>query len=117
MNGSAAGGNVEVGVYSIGGTKLFSVSAAGSSSFNSAIQYASLANEFLLVPGRYYMACMVDNITANRISLLTITAIDGRLRGLLQQASASPLPNTITPAQYAQTLMPFCGIHRASSGY
>jgi hypothetical protein len=117
-NGSAAGGNIAVGIYSIGGTKIYASASTGGSG-NSAIQYVTVSPELLLVPGRYYLALIADNVTANRLQLLTLAAaLDGRFRGLLQQAVGSmTLPDTLTAAQYAQTVVPFVGIHRLASGF
>jgi hypothetical protein len=114
-NGSAVSSNMAFAIYSIDGTLIYttgSVASAGAS----ALQYVT-PTEFTLYPGRYYMSLSCDATSVNRLYLATITTIDARLRGLLQQASAFTAPATMTGAQFTGTLFPLCGITQTASGF
>jgi len=115
-NGSSAGSNWDFALHSIGGSLIYATgSTAGSG--NTTSQFVTPSSMLLLPPGRYYMSLVCDATTANRVFLPTITVIDARMRGLLQEASAFTAPATMTGAQYAQTGIPLCGITKTASGF
>lgn len=118
INGSAAGGNVDFGIYSIGGTQIYHTGSTVGSG-NSAPQFVS-PTEFTLPPGRYYFALNGDNTTANRITGAPTTNSLAVLRmcGVKQQAvGALALPASATFAAASVAFYPFCGITQTSSGF
>lgn len=67
----------------------------------------------LLLPGRYYMACAVNTASATtagifRFSVAIVTA--AKFLGGFSQASAFPLPSTLTPAVDTGQVVPFMGM-------
>jgi hypothetical protein len=106
--------NVDCGVYTAAGTKLFS---SGSTAMVgvSARQYVSVA-ETLLMPGAYYLAWTCDG-TTNRATANVLAAQEGEMLGLQQQSAALPLPAAMTEVAYAGAGLPFCGITRTASGF
>jgi hypothetical protein len=116
VNGSAAGGNCDIGLYSIGGGKIYTAgSTAGSG--NTAPQYVTPGTEILLSPGVYFIAFAADNTTANRLTLSALTAASGRPVGYYQQASAFALPSPASFAAYNAVGIPLVGITNSSSGF
>ena len=115
-NGSAAAGEWNAAIYTSGFELLGSTGATGGSG-NSAIQYASLT-DLPLNPGSYIFALLHNATTANRANHLAITAIQGRIGGLTQQAVGSTtLPDSATPAAFTATIYPLCGLTRTSTGF
>lgn len=90
INGATVNGNVDIGVYSENGTKIWS-SGSTAQSGTSAGQ-AVTPTAFTLPPGKYYMAISSDSATA------TFLAMSGgevaRAMGILIQ-SVFPLPSTM----------------------
>lgn len=113
VNGSSAGGNVDVGVYSSSWVRLISTgSTAGSG--NSAWQFVDVADT-ALPPGRYYLVMARDNTTANRVSSYAslVSAPLLALAGVQDTTTNSfPLPNPLTNMAEAATFtrIPICGI-------
>lgn len=99
-------GNVDVGVYEAESWKRLvssgSVAAAGTN------QEVDVTNT-LLLPGVYFMAQAVDNTTHTSGSVTPVASVAGSW-GVLQQASAFPLPSTATPARMAQAYVPFMSL-------
>lgn len=116
VNGSAAGGNWDIGIFSVAGTRLLSSgSVAGSG--NSAPQFDS-GYDFLLPPGRYFLGLAHDSTTANRVTGHGSVGPGGlRLGGLLQQDNAFPLPASMNPSAITATFMPIAGMTRTPSGF
>ena len=117
QNGSAAGGNTDVGVYTSGGTRVFSTgSTAGSG--NSAPQFVTIADT-LLHPGSYFFAMVHDSITTNQLQRgTTLSIVQQRAIGHLSQTLGSgPLPVTATFAASSQIVYPLCGISCLASGF
>jgi len=118
-NGATVGHNVDVGVYNLEGTKLCSTGSTVSSGA-SAIQYAAISgfSSWILPPGRYYFGHACGGTTTAVMTTTTITANAMRLGGVLQQATALPLPATmasavaVTSAGYA-----LAGFTRTDSGF
>lgn len=117
VNGSAAGGNVDVGAYTKEGTRIFSTGATAATG-NNEIQYVDVT-DLLLPAGLFYMAIVNDSATtANRLfGLSNITANPGRMGGLVQMAAASPLPSTATFAAWATSGLPIFGFTKTASGF
>lgn len=114
MNGSAAGGKNDFGIYSIDGRRIYSTGETEQSGA-SAFQYVT-PTAFELPAGSYYFG-MAYSETTNKLSGTSSAEITNRLAGILQQASALPLPATATFAQNAAAVVPLCGITRTASGF
>lgn len=84
---------------------------------NGAIQYHTLSSPLVLAAGIYTVGISIANATT-QIRGTTVTAAQGRQLGLLQQASANPLPSvSATYAAFAQTIEPTLVVTRTTSGY
>jgi hypothetical protein len=119
-NGSSLG-NVNMGVYSLGGTKIFDIGSTAQSGASS-MQWVSLANAIVLPANNYYLAWACDTTTSRAYgtSLTTASLTNyARSAGLLQQAVGSlTLPAAATFAAYSGTAgLPLCGLDRRASGF
>lgn len=116
MNGSTIGSNVDFGIYTLDGAKIYSQGSTAQAG-TSVVQYASVSTPFILAPGQYYIAWSCDG-TTNRAFASATTVPLGRSMGLLQQASAFVLPATATFAAWDNTgFYPVAGITRTASGF
>ncbi len=117
INGSTISStNVDMGIYTRGGVKLFSTGSTAMVGASS-IQYAALGTDIVLPPGGYYLAWTCDN-TTNRGFACSGSAANGEMLGMLQETKAIPLPATMTPVAWAQAWGPSaCGITRTSTGF
>lgn len=117
VNGSAAGGNWDIGIYNSDGKRLYSAgSTAGSG--NSIPQYVTLGTPIILKPDNYYLGINHSAVTANQIITSTTTAPTARLAGLLQEALGSvALPASMTGVAVTTTIYPLCGFTRTPSGF
>jgi hypothetical protein len=111
--------NVDFGIYSAAdGTLIYSTGSVARSGA-SASQYVT-PTAFVLPPGMYYFGHSCSSTTANRGGVGATTAgTVGRLAlaGILQQASALPLPATMSPVTVANVILPLCGVTRTASGF
>jgi hypothetical protein len=82
----------------------------------SALQYVDVTDT-LLSPGRYYIGCVFSGTLTSRGFGLLTAAPNGQQQGLLQQATAYPLPATMTPVAYNANGLYLCGITRTASGF
>lgn len=97
LNGSAAGGNVDIGVYSTSWVRLVSAGSTGGSG-NSAWQWVNVTDT-ALPAGQYYLVMSRDNTTANRCFRWANTQSDAMLAMLGTYSSATdafPLPDPLT---------------------
>ncbi len=108
VNGAAASGNIDIGIYNADGTKLVS-SGSTAMSGTSAMQVFDITDT-QFGPGLFYLALAVDNVTAAFIRRGTSGTITNRFAGLLHQASAFPLPATATFASYSAAYIPLFGL-------
>lgn len=118
VNGSSVTStNMDFGIYTADGTRLYSTGSTAQAGI-SAVQYVT-PTEFLLSPGRYYFALACSSTTANRggTGNIPASATRQRLIGNLQEASALPLPVTMTGVAVANSCLPLCGITRTASGF
>jgi hypothetical protein len=113
-NGSTVAGNSDIGIYSIGGGRIYSSGSTPNAGSVTAPQY--VAADVLLGPGAYFLAWTNDG-TSNRTFGSAPTASLGRVAGLYQQATALPLPALATFAAYAAVGFPFIGISNLDSGF
>ena len=111
VNGSSVTGNADFGIYSAAGNRIISRGSVARSGA-SAPQLDDFASFALLTPGRYYMGFSASSGAANTAWLNTsVTTAIGKSLGLLQEASAFPLPATMTPAAWASTGLPLVGFY------
>lgn len=103
-NGTAVSGNIDVGIYDVGGAKLVTKGSTAQAG-TSAIQIFDITDT-LLLPGLYYMAVALDNTTGTLAGWTVATQV-AQSMGAFQQASAFALPtSSATFAAFAQTFMP-----------
>lgn len=116
-NATTTSTNFDFGIYSYSGTKLYSTGSTAASGSN-VLQFVS-PTAFVLSPGRYFMALACSSITASRggTGLTGLTAPRLRLAGIMEEASALPLPATMTPVANTFTVYPLCGITQTASGF
>lgn len=106
--GSITTGNVDVGIYSAGGTKIVSSGAT-------AIGTANLPQLFNIAdtqlgPGLYYFGVCLTSTSGSLFAGSTgVTAVTGKLYGLAEQTAVSSLPATFTLATWSRTILPVCG--------
>lgn len=109
--------NMDFGVFTASGAKIYSTGSTAQSGASTQ-QYVS-PTAFVLAPGEYYFALACSSTTANRGGQGTTggTATARALCGVLQEASALPLPADMTPVTVANACYPLCGITRTASGF
>lgn len=98
-NGATVAGNVDVGVYGWLFNLLGSTGAVAASG-TSAIQKAALSASLYLPAGAYFLAMSCSSAT-NTNRRWGDTLIQQQHMGVVQMASAHPLPSTFTPASAA----------------
>lgn len=106
-NGATATGNLDLGIYSEDGIKLGSTGSTAQSG-TSVLQVIDVT-DFRIAAGIYYLAMSHSSTSGTASMLGSIVANRGRLLGLMQEASALPLPANATFAQLAQSVFPFMG--------
>jgi len=108
-NGGLTSGSVDVGIYTIGGGRLWSLGGVAQSPTN-AVQYANAG--IVLSPGRYYLGW------AQSASgwFAGVAAPMGRPLGLYTQASAYPLPAQATFAAWGSMALPIVAFTTSPSG-
>jgi hypothetical protein len=99
--------SADVGVYTETGTRL--VSGGGTAISGASNLQEVDVTDTLLQPGRYYLAYSQSGVTATPL-LCAATAALARACGIVQMATAYPLPSTLTPAAVAGTGLPLFGI-------
>lgn len=121
-NGSIASGNADVGIYTLGGARLWS---AGSTAVAGAStpQYVTPSPNMLLHPGvPYFMAHSRSTAVSSNFlgaGIGNVTVSHGRHLGILLQLSAAhPLPLQATFAAFSVGLtVPFIGFTNTDSGF
>lgn len=107
-NAVTISGNIDVGVYTAAGVKVFSIGSTAQSG-GSAMQ--SVAVSQTLTPGQYYMAISFSSATATIIgcntNLGTTFASQAQFVGVVQMAASFPLPTTYVPAVSAGANIPW----------
>lgn len=114
-NGAAVAGNVDCGVYSMGGARLLSTGAiaqSGTSVLQSAVPTAG--PPWQLLPGSYYMAISASSATATFLTSTGFSVRELQFLGCAQQATANPLPDPATLATISSfTTFPLFGMSDA----
>lgn len=106
-NGATAADNIDVGLYTEGGTRIISAGSTAQSGTGTLQVFNT--TDVTLVSGRYYMAVALDGTTG---TLFQATASVPLLRvlGVARETSAFALPATATMAAVATaTLVPVFG--------
>lgn len=111
-NGATASGNVDVGIYSSSFVKLISSGSTAQAGTN-VLQIFNVTDT-IIGPGDFYLAIAIDNGTGTIFSQNIGTTIGNRI-GLLQMASAFPLPATITPAAISSGTTPIVGLRQGGT--
>lgn len=92
---NAASGNVDAGIYSLGGTRI--VSKGSTAAAGSGVWTTLDITDTILGPGTYYLAFAADNGTITLFRGRAST-VPSALIGVAEMASAFPLPATVTLA-------------------
>ena len=108
-NGSTVSGNVDMGIYDDAGTRIASTGSTAQSG-TTAPQTVALAAT--LTAGMYYLGLAMDNISGRITRATGGTGGIGILvaTGMVQEASAFPLPNPATFAALTTNYMPLFGV-------
>lgn len=110
INGSAAGDNIDVGIYTPAWVRKVSTGSVACTG-NSVMQWATVTTT-LLPAGRYFLAMARDTTTANRQGVFSMAA-DARLLSFAgcydSTTDAFPLPDPLTNmvAAVTQTRFPY----------
>lgn len=106
-NGSTVSGNVDVGIYDTGGSRLVS-SGSTAHAGTSATQVFDITDT-TLNPGVYYFAVAMDNTTGTIKALTSAVGICSAC-GVLSQSTAFALPSPATFAAAADAYIPLVGL-------
>jgi hypothetical protein len=102
FNGATASGNIDVGVYTLDGTKLFSSGAQAQGTIN-VIQEFDIT-DFQLGRGAYYAAISCSSATATLFSN-GYNLHFAKAHGWWQMATAHPLPTSVTLAAMSSSIL------------
>jgi hypothetical protein len=110
LNGAAVAQNVDIGIYTRDGTRLWSNGSVAQGAANALVVYA-LGTPMKLPPGDYYLA-IVGSSGAGTFFQRSGFGRAGmtRLAGQMMQATALPLPATATFAVNTKVKIPIFGI-------
>lgn len=106
-NGATASGNVDCGLYTVGGTKIASTGSTAQAGISVGQSAAPSIGTFLLYPGAYYLALVMDGVTG---TVLRRGSVGIGESGLSSQATAFALPATLTHAGGTPPILPLFGI-------
>lgn len=97
-NGTSAGGNIDVGIYTASWVRLVSTGSQASTG-NNAVQWVDVTDTALLPNTQYYLVGARDNATANRQRThnMSTLAVGHALSGSYDSTTdAFPLPDPLT---------------------
>lgn len=114
LNGSVAGGNIDLGIYRASDYGKVVSTGATARGTTSTINSAALTST-LIVPGDYLIALACDSGTANFTSSNLAGGLHGAV-GCLEQSTAYTLPSTATPTGMATACLPMCGVMLTTVG-
>lgn len=107
-------GNVDIGVYTIGGSRLVSSGSTARGGTN-ATQYIDLTDTWL-GPGDYYWALVGSSTSGVYTGVAAASATALRADGILQEdLGATTLPTTMSPAAMATANVPLFGFTQSGS--
>jgi hypothetical protein len=115
LNGAGVAQNIDIGIYSVDGVRLWSLGTTAQGAANTLVIY-TLATPILLPPGTYYLAIVGSSGSGTffhraafgRAGML-------RLSGVMNQATALPLPATATWSAFIRAKLPVFGIASITS--
>lgn len=107
-------GNVDIGVYTVGGTRLVSSGSTARGTGN-AIQYIDLTDTWLS-PGDYYWALVGSSTSGSYTGLVTASVAVARAEGVLQEdLGGTTLPSTMSPAAFTGSTFALFGFTQSST--
>jgi hypothetical protein len=109
FNGSAAGANIDVGIYDTAGNRLASLGTTAQSTASTVITSAAFT-DYTIAPGDYFMA-FACNGTTNTVGGWAPAANLAAAVGVGQMASAFVLPNPATIVPLTNALVPYFGLN------
>lgn len=109
INGSAVSGNVDVGVYTLDGTKILSSGSTAQAGTNQKQLFN--VTDTLLGIGAYYMGLTLDNITGTFFRFApTVQAVLTMFGLLAENPAGFGLPANASFASLADAYYPQCGL-------
>lgn len=112
----ASAGNIDLGIYNWNKTKVWSAGSTAMAGTN-VNQFINTA-DIVLAPGWYYLAAVCSTITTATFGRSnTMSAATMKANGYCEEASALPLPTTMTIASVTTNYIALFGITRTASGY
>jgi hypothetical protein len=108
MNGSAAGGNMDVGIYTADGTRLVSNGSVAQTG-TTVLQIFNITDTYLDC-GAFWMALALSSVAGTMYRLTHGAANDWLVWGGLQQDTAFPLPATAALAVNTTAYLPLFGL-------
>lgn len=122
FNGATVTGQVSMALLTENGESRLCTTGAVAQSGASAMQYAALTDgdanhNKLIMPGYYYMAISFNGTTGLVWATLSATVQALRIAGILKQATAHPIPTSMTGVAPTVALYPVCGFTKSASGF
>lgn len=108
QNGSAVSGNIDVGLYTMDGTRI--VSSGSTAHAGGSTNQLFNITDTLVGPGMFYLALALDNITGAINRGPMPTSVPPGVLGICEMASAFPLPAVATLATTANNYIPGFGL-------
>lgn len=110
FTGATKSGNVDVGIYDVSGTRIVSFGSVAQGNVNT-LQVVNTTDVFI-GPGLFYMALAMDNTTGTQMGFAPagLTTDMTRMLGVMEMASAFPLPANATFASVSQAFIPLFAI-------
>lgn len=108
VNGATVAGNVDCGIYDASLNKIISTGAVAQATINVA-QSVDITDTVLPGPANYYMCLSASLATATFFRTTPVVSIL-KASGMAQQASAHPLPASLTLAAVANAYVPIFGL-------
>lgn len=104
VNGSSAGGNIDIGIYDASFSRIVSAGSTVGTGSN-LWQWVDITDTALQPGTKYYLAMSLDNVTANRIRRYGLAVAGAIAYAGTQDSStdAHPLPSTLTNMAEAAT--------------
>lgn len=106
-NGGTATGNLDIGIYDVNFSLKIAIGSTAQSGTNT-LQLFDITDT-VLTRGIYFLA-IASSSAASTMIALTSGLSNQRAAGIVQMASAMPLPATLTPAAMATAFIPIAGI-------
>lgn len=107
INGATATGNVDVGLYTMGGDRIVSIGSTAQSG-TTAPQYFNITDTYLS-PGNYYMAVAMDGTTGTT-RRFNFAVERCQAAGIVKATTAFALPATVTFTSITAAYIPQVGV-------